>query len=525
MYLKIFVSTLFKKQSDRDPRHRRFKTISTALTIVVIVGVILLNVIVSVLADNYPLTIDMSSSKVFTLSEDSKNFAKSITDEVEVILFADPQEYFEAFTQYLHDRYQLNYELQLDRIGREVSTALAQLKSHSGGKITYSFVDPDQEPEKFAKYAEYDLKDDENILFISGERYKKDSLRNMAEPDLVTTNTVNSNVEQVLISNISALQGDNERIIQVLTGHNEDQATIAGLKVLYELNGYIFEDLAITGSTEFNEKAEVLLIAAPTTDYTEDEIHRIETWMNNDNKRNRHLMVFIHPTADCPNLYGLLEDEYEITVTDELIYDENSDRHFSDGTGKPNPAYTWADIGYNPYTSTIYDLGAVKTPQARRLSCSLPTSATQGIEELGLQLTSHPDTATIATIGSDGDREKLKDTEYPLVSGISYVFEAHDDNEQKAATTTVSVFGSSAMAYTTYTQDPSAYNAELLLCVIQSVTDYQTEVTVANKVVTNDVTQFTTRTAMVLGIWIFTIGLPAAILVLCLVVFIRRRTL
>ena len=521
------IAPLNRKQTDRDPRHSRFKAISTALTIAVIIGVILLNVIVSVLADRYPLTIDMSSDNVFTLSEDSKKFAKSVTNKVEVVVLADPEEYFTALSQYLYSQSEglLDYSLQLERVGREVTEALKQLKTHSDSKITYTVIDPDQEPEKFAKYAEYDLQDTENLLFINGEgRYKKDSLENMIDPP-TEANVINSNVEQVLISNISALQGDSERIIQVLIGHDEDTATIAGLKALYELNGYTFEELSITGSTEFNDKAEVLLIAAPANDYTTDEIRRIETWMNNDNKRNRHLMVFVDPTADCPNLYGLLTDDYHITVTDQLIYDEDSDRYFSDATGKPNPSYTLADIAANKYTSSIYDLGTVKTPQARLLTCDLPSSATQGIEELGLHLTTHPDTASVGTIGSDGEREKLKDDAYPLLSGVSYVFEAHDDNEQKAATTTVTVFGSSTMAYGTYTTDPSTYNAELLLSVIHSVTDYQTEVPIANKVITNDVTQFTARTAMVWGIWVFTVGLPAVVLVTCLVVFVRRRRL
>ena len=57
----------------RDPRRRRFKTISTALTIAVIIGIILLNGIVSIIADRYPITFDMSSDKVFTLSEESRS--------------------------------------------------------------------------------------------------------------------------------------------------------------------------------------------------------------------------------------------------------------------------------------------------------------------------------------------------------------------------------------------------------------------------------------------------------------------
>ena len=315
----------------RDPRRRRFKTISTALTIAVIIGIILLNGIVSIIADRYPITFDMSSDKVFTLSEESKNVAKAVTNEVEVVIFADVEDYFIQMAQGLYEMsltyygVEINLSNQLERLSREIETALAQLKSSSNNKITYTFINPDQEPEKYAQYTKYNMGDN-NVLFVSGERNRKTSLQNMCE--ITDANTVTSNVEKVLVSNIYALQGEDDRIIQVLTGHEENASTIASLKKLYELNGYIFEELLITGSAEFNEKAETLLIAAPAKDYSEAEIQRIRTWLKNDNKRNRHMMVYINPTADCPNLYEMLKTDYHIEVTNQLIYESDPNRYY-----------------------------------------------------------------------------------------------------------------------------------------------------------------------------------------------------
>lgn len=510
-------------KQNRDPRRMRIKAISTALTVVVIVGIILLNVIVSNVADRYPFTIDTSSDKMFTLSEDAKNFAKSVKNEVEVVVLAEPESYFLSVANQLYSYYQVDFSRQLERVSRELSTALNQLNKYSDGKITYTFINPDQEPEKYAKYEKYNVDSEYNLLFISGERYQKDSLGNMAAP--MDTYTVNSYVEKVLISKINALQGDNDRIIQVLTGHNENNNTISAVKRLYELNGYIFEDLDITGSAEISEQAEVLLIAAPQTDYTDAEVRRISTWLENDKKRNHHLMVFVDPdkpVSEFPNLYGMLKDEYKIEITDQRIYETDSDLYFSDGESY-NPEYVWADIPSNQYTSNAYG-GAVKAPRSRRLLCSLPSSATStGIEEWGLQLVAHSDTARVKTLGSDAETE-IKDDEYPLISAVSYVYETQDNNNMNEdATTTVTVFGSADMA--TYIADYSTNNEELLLDVIHSVTDYQTEITISDKAFASDVTQFTARAQMTWGIWVFTVGLPAVVLVICLVVFLRRRSL
>ena len=525
MKVKKNMSSSPEKATERDPRHLRFRAIATGLTIVVIIGILLLNVVVSALADRYPLAIDLSSDKVFTLSEDSQAFAKSVNNEVEVVVLADPEEFFISFAQYMYAQTQIDFSREMERISREVSTALAQLKSHSNSKITYTFINPDQEPEKYEKYAEYNLGTEYNILFISGERYRKDSLANMIE--LVDANTLNSNVEKVLISKIYALQGANDHIIQVLTGHSEDRATITGLQKLYESNGYTFEELDITGSAAINDKAELLLIAAPESDYTPEEIHRIDTWLDNDLKRNHHLMVFVNPDKDCPNLYGLLKNKYHIEVTNQKIYESDSNRYFHDGTAY-NPAWVWADVPENKYTTTVYGDSIIKAPKARRLLCDLPSSPSSngGIEEWGLILTQHPDTARVGIIGSDEDKQELKEDQYPLVSGVSYVYESQDNNnENKNATTTVTVFGSAMMAYGMFTTDFSTSNEELLLSVVHAVTGYQTEIAISNKVIAKDVTQFTAGTQMTLGIWIFTIGVPAVVLLIGFVIFLRRRRL
>lgn len=510
----------------RDPRHRKFRLLSTSLTVIVIVGIILLNVIVSTIADRYPFTIDMSSDKVFTLSPESQSIAKSMEKEVEVVIFADTQSYFIDIAEQLYTYYysyygeEINLSNELERLSREIETSLAQLQTYSGNKLTYSFIIPDQEPEKYAEYSKYNMGDN-NVLFISGERYRKTELSTMC--DLSNMYSVTSKVEQVLISNIFALQGDTDRIIQVLTGHEEDAKTLSGLQRLYELNGYLFEEVLITGSSEFNNSSDTLLIPAPAKDYSEQEIQRIRTWLKNDNKRNRNLMVFINPTADCPNLYEMLKTDFQIEVTDQLIYESNSDRYRHDGE-KYNVGVIAADVPSNDYTKTSSGDMTVITPRVRRLICNLPESS-EGIEELGIPLTTHPESAWVSRLSSDGEKVTLSADEYPLTSTVLYEYKSFDDNTQQEATTFVSVCGSAEIAYESYIRDTTLKNEELLLDMVHTITGYETNLSISTKVIAKDTTDFTSGTQMVLGIWVFTVGIPVAILVVCLIVFLRRRSL
>lgn len=510
----------------RDPRHRKFRLLSTSLTVIVIVGILLLNIIVSTLADRYPFTIDMSSDKVFTLSEESQNIAKSMEKEVEVVIFADVQSYFIGVAEQLYTYYysyygqEVNLSNELERLSREIETALAQLQTHSGNKLTYQFIIPDQEPEKYAEYTKYNMGSN-NVLFISGERYRKTELSTMC--DLSDTSSVTSKVEQVLISNIFALQGDSDRIIQVLTGHEEDANTLSGLQKLYELNGYLFEEMLITGSAEFNNASDTLLIPAPAKDYSAQEIQRIRNWLKNNNKRNRNLMVFINPTADCPNLYEMLKTDYQIEVTDQLIYESDPDRYHHDGE-KYNFGIVSADVPTNDYTKNSAGEFNVIMPRVRRLICNLPESS-EGLAQLGIPLTKHPDTAWVSRIGSDGEKVTLDAAAYPLTSTVAYVYETFDDNTQQDATTMVTVCGSAEIAYEQYIRNTTLKNEELLLDMVHAVTGYETNLSISSKVIAKDVTTFTSATQMVLGIWVFTVGIPVVILAICLIVFLRRRSL
>lgn len=509
----------------RDPRHRKFRILSTSLTIIVIASIILLNVIIGVVADRFPFTLDMSSDKVFTLSNESKEIASSMSKDVEVVIFADVESYFISLAEQVYTYYysyygqEVNLSNELERVSREIETALAQLQTASNGKLTYTFIVPDQEREKYAEYSKYNLGSN-NVLFISGERHRKTELSTMCDY-LSSTTSVTSNVEKVLVSNIFALQGNSDRIVQVLTGHEEDTYTLSGLKKLYELNGYQFEELLITGSATFNDSAEIMLIAAPSVDYTTEEIQRINTWLRNDNKRNRHLIVFINPTANCPNLYELLKTEYSIEVTDQLIYETDPNRYHHDGE-KYNFGIVSADVPEGTYTKNSAGDLSVKMPIVRRLVTTLPSSAEYNTD-LGIPLTTHPDTAWVSD--KTGEKVTLKAEDYPISSSIIYEKKGWDSHAQKSATTTVAVFGSAEIAYEWNIANNNFKNEELLLDVINGISGYDLNLSITTKVIDKGVTTFTPDTQMALGIWVFTVGVPAVILVICLVVFLRRRSL
>ena len=339
--------------------------------------------------------------------------------------------------------------------------------------------------------------------------------------------TFQSKVEKVLGSNINNLQSENDHIVQVLMGHSEDEQTIAGLKSLYELNGYTFKTLNITTAAAFDEKAEVLLIAAPQQDYTDAEITRIKDWMFNKGAYNRHLIVYVDPYANCPNLYELLDVEYGIQVTDELILETDDSRKFT--------LYNYdvlCDVPTTQFTANSASTGMLATSIARRLTTTLPAEAPKdgAIANLGTVLNNYPKSAQIINLGaltenSTEDPVHLPENQYPITSLIATTINSYDNNAGNPAYGTVVVSGCLAMAYSEYVQHPAFRNEELLLDTVNSVTGYENSVTISNKVIDDETFTITPEAAEIIGLWVFTFGVPVVVLIICLIVFLRRKHL
>ena len=516
---------LMSKEKARNLRRLRYGTASTVLTAVVIVAVLLLNIIVDIVADRYPLTWDMSADKVFSLSDESINIAKSIKNDVEIVVFADEETFSNPTTGASAGI------PEFDTTMREFYNALRQYRSHSDNRINFQFINPDQEPAKFAAYESYGVTT-ADILFISGERYKISSLADLYELDdsnyyYYGTYEFYSKVEKVLGSNINNLQSDNDRIVQVLTGHEEDADTIAGLKSLYELNGYTFKELNITASAAFDADAEVLLIAAPSQDYSDAEIKRIHEWMFNQGAYNRHLIVYVDPVADCPNLYELLDVEYGIQVTNELLYETDDNRKYNYAA-----YYPLCDVPSTKFTANSTNTGKLATPIARRLTTTWASEASQenAIANLSTVLNNYPSSTQLITLQdfNESNAEGLfspPEEQYPLTSMIAATINSYDNNTQKAAYGTVVVSGCPAMAYADFVQNGAFYNEELLLDTINSVTGHENSVTISNKILATDTVTFSASAQLILGIGVFTVGIPIIVLVVCLIVFLRRKNL
>ncbi len=506
-----------KKKGKKDSRKLRYGGMATALTAVVIVVVVLVNVVANILSDRFPLNLDLTADKLFTLSEESKTVAKEIDKEVEVIVFMEESMLENSSTD------------GTGAILKQLYEALKLYDSYSGGKVKTSYVDLNSDPALYTKYKEYNV-EYYDLLFLCGDRHQKISANDMFTYDDSSyyytgqISVQSSKVEQMLASSLMMVTSDVTPEVLFLTGHEEDSYTVAGLKAILEVNNYSLTDLNITGSEEYSDEAVMAVIAAPTKDYSDEEIEALREWLDNDGKQGRQLMVIVNYEADCPKLYEFLNVEYGLEVTNNMVQETDANRVYM-----MQASLVYADIGDSDYLPDISGNHAL-TPISRQILMNAGTNTDSSL--FNTALLTFPESAKLVKMADalkepDGEEQEAPESfdadEYPIVGGAMATKWTYDDDNNRIETNVI-VLGSNSMVYDNFTSMSTVYNEEFLLGITNGVTGNESSVNISNKPLEQTTLEFTSGQAYIF-FGVFVVAVPVIILIVCLVVFLRRRRL
>ncbi len=507
-------------------RRLRYGGVATAVTVAVIAAAVLLNVIVGILNDHFPLNLDLSGEKYYSLSDESRDLIHAIDQDVSVVVFGSESTYANPAASSTAETTVL----------MEVYALLGQYASESGGRIKTQYIDINNEPTKYAAYKDYGVSE-MDILMLSGTKSKTITYFDLfvseypaeqlqyylyyygASMDSLVTG---SRVEKALATGLMTVCGGANQTVTLLTGHSEDEGVTAGLRQVYEANGYTVEELNLSTAAEFNPDAVVAIVPAPTADFSDDEIARLRAWLENDGAQGRNLMAFINYAGDCPNLYEFLQVEYGIEVTDRLVYESDLNRVYY-----YNPFYAFVDVAESDLTAGFAGTANVFGGPTRQLVLTYGNEEEeQGNSMFTTPLLTSPESAQLipledamnATEENEPTPENA-DT-YPIVSAAMTTKIGNTSGD----VTNVAVFGGSYVAYADFITTDSLNNEELLLGLTNDLAGVDFNVSVSTKVLSERV-EFSGGTAIAVGVGVFTVGLPVALLIVGLVVFLRRRHL
>ena len=296
---------------------------SLVISAVVLALLIVANLFVSAL----PTTLtkyDISSTKLYSITSNTKVVVNALQDDVTIYWIVQAGEEDDVIENLLG-----KYE---------------SLSDH----ISVVKRNPDVYPSFAEQYTDEDVPNN-SLVVECGDRYRYISYNDiyLTETNVYSYSyTTSFDGEGAITSAIDYVTTEDLPQLYVLEGHGEADLPSTFSDQL-EKENYEINTLSLLTVDEIPEEADCILIYAPSTDLSEEEVTMLEDYVANGGK----LMVSAGPTENgtLTNLYSLLET-YGVTTADGIVVDEDRE-HYAFGM----PYVLMPDLASSDITDSLME--------------------------------------------------------------------------------------------------------------------------------------------------------------------------
>lgn len=331
---------------------RKFKhgAYATAITCVFVAVIIAFNIGATVLAEKFPLSLDFTAKGDFTISDENKEYIKDINRndlKIDIIVCATETEYTDGtISQSLLS--QNIYDLSG---GQYFTQNVYLLKEYVrlNKAISLKFINP-SDPD-FNVYASNENYQDEDFaegdiiiessFTLDGEKITRG--RHLTMEDIFEvgvdqenetsymyyyyygySSLVSNNIETAVTSAIYSLTSD--KIYQVAYLTHNGGTDISNLEGLMEQNNYEFNEIKNLNEEEIPEDTDIIIIAQPSFDYSEEELEKIDLFLENDGKLGKNVLYIASARQpELPNINEFLSEWSFEVLSGTFVYETNSD--------------------------------------------------------------------------------------------------------------------------------------------------------------------------------------------------------
>lgn len=502
-----------EEMSEEEPEKKVpfFKTqkwkhggIATAFTAGFIVLVILVNVVVSILSDRFPsMNLDLSADSSYTLSETALEVVDAVTQPTKITICANPDS-----AGSLLDSYYLDYG--------QVMT-LASKMAERNSNITVEYVDLDTNPTFASNYSE--ALSTGSVIVETDQRHRVLSIN-----DLFSTSTNQqtyqttyySRVDGALASAVNQANATTLPVAAFVTGHNEMMDSSA-LKSLLSSNNFETVDFNLL-TDEIPEDTQLLVITTPSTDFTEEELEKLDNYLNDTSRAaTRSMMVTFYPSQDEMPVLASFMEEWGVRVSKDVVVETDANHVVSSNPTAIMVDTSGSSINFGGDSSTYNYL---TMPQSSPIELLYSTQS--GITTY--ELASSYDTTYLVNADNANEAD-TENTDSYLVAALSQKPISIDGENYTANVFTLT---SSLMIDGTYLNSSAFANSSYLVDMVKYATDTTNSdmgVTIKSVEVNALDLTMSASVATIIGLVIFTIIIPLAILIAGIVVFLKRRHL
>lgn len=482
-------------------------SLAVVFTVVFIAVIIVINVLVSALTTRFPsMNFDLTKEGLNTLSDEATDVAKEVVNETTIYIIGSED-------AIRGDEVYSNYSLKYSQVAN-----LADRLHELNDKIKVEYIDPDMNPQFISDYAGDSLTTGK-VMVKTDKRHKT-----LAVTDLFSiqqdssTGQYNyySKVDGALANALYLVNLDTVPVVAFATGHNEmltvsdNLSTFTGM-----LNDNNFEVKEFNMLTdEIPEDASIVVLGTPTTDYTSEELSKLEAYLDDEKMASsRTLYVMTAPNAgwsSMPNLSSFLA-EWGMEPQSQEVLESNTNN-----TLYNMPYAIFANVTDSVLSKTYDNVVKVQAAPVKRLFTANNDISTYSVIE----------TSDTAYLSND---EKVLETPETDTYTILAFAQRYMDNQGKICANVV-VDGCAADFYdgSSLLGNSTFGNKDVTLDLIKNLTgttDTRVGLTV-NQTQTNTMDiNASSAVTWSIGMMLFTIVVPVAVLVIGLVIFLRRRHL
>ncbi len=503
---------MFKKKDKKSDtlqkrelkRKLKYGSLSVVLTAVFVAVLVVVNVLITVIADKIPsLSIDTTAQQYFELSEESIKFIEKLEDyKIEINFIGSIG------------------ELKADSYYNKITT-LAEKYPQYNADIKINYIDPDAAPAYSAEYDNYEFSIGDAVVKC-GDRYRLLTGADfLVEEESESTSTSTEgegtakeyslNAEYALTTAIMVVTASDNPVATVITGHGESE--VAKLETLLTVNGFTVNEQSIL--KELDYESNLLIIAAPTKDFSEDDLKKLDDFMYNDGKYSKNILYIADYTQPkLPNLEAFLYD-WGIVVGEGIVYESDESIAYANMPALNTLNFIDGNITLQSALADVSAFGYYGRPAmiADVLDVNMKNSV----------ILEHSQTSKIGSI-QNGNLVKDEDS-------LQFNYPAMAITTQEKYNQDIDVISSSLLFVNSlgffedqlFERDYSA-NPDVTMAAIDSVLGRENNLLLPTKKLSAADSGITYQSANIIGV-IAAIVVPVLLLVACLFVYIRRRFL
>lgn len=482
LVLFLTVQAIQKRRYSISVKKLSFGAYSTGMIVIAMVVTVVFNLAVSQLPDRIK-AVDITTSKMYTLTEDTKNFLNTIDEDVKIYVMSSESDKDTTLAQTL-DRYEDYCKY-----------------------ITVEYINPAVNPNFSSKYTNSSITYG-SLIVVSDKRSTLIDSSSIYESsydyETYTSNTTGYDGEGQVTSALDYVLSDEVTKVYLTSGHGEmtmeSNITDAMNKANIETN-----TLTLMQEESVPEDGSCLIIAAPSTDFSTDDAKKVKEYLDNG---GNVIVIYGYTDEDMTNFDQLLS-YMGMSVTKGLVVETDKMYYYQ------NQYLLLPDMEQDTFTEGLVNDYLVYAPFSQGIQISDPEA--EGMTYEAFLNTSDSAFAKVGYSDAQTLEKEEGDEDGPFSIGVSAEKVVGDK------TATMVLYSCQQMFTNSVNEAVSGANQKLYMNTVNHFIE-ERESSISIPVKSYDVSSLmiTSSNTIMLGI-MTTVVLPLLSIVAGIVIWLRRR--